>query len=455
MVSRAQLFLLLSMGATAGCLFLPHGFEEQQRRSRIAAERYLQPLLERPLPPLEGEADLNTLVRYAWQTNGTVRAALLEWVAAVERVREQAGYPNTNLHLALEGMLGNGGFGWNDLTWRVANDPMTNLALPFKVSGAARIALEEARKAEASLHAQRLALWQQLAQRFFAWVSASQRAALAQQRVQWLERLQGSARAAMASGIESQAEWLEVVNARTQAMNESLNLLAEAEAARRQLNALLGRHPEAELRPPAVVQISDPWSPQVQELLTRVRSANPELAALRSEVAARERALDLARLQFLPDINPMAAFTGNVSQVLGAGIVLPLTWRKLQAQVAVAKHLLAASQELLQQAEHDRLGEVATTIVVLQNIDRQRQLWAETLLPNWRRRCRTLRRAYESGSQPLTAWVQAETTLLEAEAVLTELAAMREEQLVRLAALLGQDDEWLYTAKGGWEHAAQ
>ncbi len=455
MLFGALCFILLAFGSFFGCSLLPRGFQEQQDRSREVAQRYLQPLSERPLPLLDGEADLETLVRYAWRTNGTVQAALHQWVAAVDRVRDQAGYPNTNLHLALEAMFGDGGFGWNDLTWSIGNDPMTNLALPFKVSGAARVALEEARRAEAEFHAQRLALREQIAQRFFAWVSANQRSKLARERAQWLQRVEESAGAAFAAGGQTQAELLEITNARIEATNESFNLSAEAEALRRELNGLLGRPPEANLQPPASVPSSSEWPPRVQELRARLRSLNPELAALNAEVAAREQALALARLQFLPDINPMAAFTGSMSQAFGAALVLPLTWRKLQAQVAVAKALLAASQSMLQQAEHDRQSEVAATLVVLENLDRERQLWAGSLLPNWELSSQSLKRAYEAGAQPLAAWARAATARLEAEAVLTELTALREQQLVRLAVLLGQDDEWLPVAKGEQEDVAR
>ncbi len=445
---RGVFLVALWVGVFSGCLLLPRGFEDQEQRSREMAERYLQPWLKQPPLPLEGEADLETLVEYAWRTNGAVRAALLEWVAAVARVRDQAGYPNTNLHLSLEAMLGSGSFGGGELTAAVSNDPMTNLALPFKVMGAARVALEEARRAEAAFHAQRLALREQVAQSFFAWVSATRRAELARQRVQWLQRAEENTRAALAVGARSQPEWLEVVNALIEARNESINVSSTAEILRQQLNALLGRPAVAELRPPATLRSSPEWPGRARELRAQLESFTPQLAALRAEVAARGEALALARLQFFPDINPMAAFTGSVSQAVGAGVVLPLTWRKLQAQMAVAKALLAASQALLQQAEHDLQAELAATLVVLDSLERQRQLWSGQLLPNWNLSCASLRRAYEAGREPFAAWARAEAMRLEAEAVLTELTARREQQLVRLAVLLARDDEWQRVAKG-------
>ncbi|MCX8072881.1 MAG: TolC family protein [Candidatus Binatia bacterium] len=434
---------LLLLLACPGCLLLPAGFEQQRQRSEQAAARDREYLPERPLPSLDAKTDLETLTEYAWRANGEIRAALLDWVAAVERVRDQSGYPNTNLHLALQAMWANGDPDWNDVTWSLGNDPMTNLALPFKVAEAGRVALAEARRAEAEFHARRLALREQVAERFFAWVSARERARLAREKAQWLARAEESAAALFAAGLESQADWLATRTARIEAENEAENLSAEVEESRRRLNALLGRPADAILGPPAPNTFAAEPPAAVRNFTQALNLPNPELAGLRAEVARREHALAFARLQFFPDINPMIAITGDVSRAVGAGFVLPLTWRKLQAQVAAAEALVAASRAQLQQGERNRESEVAAALVVFQNAERQRRLWSEVLLPQWRLRCDTLRRGYEAGREPLGAWVDAEVARLEGETVLVELLALREQQAVRLQNLLGQDPEWL------------
>lgn len=451
MYKRQWCSLAVFVTALSGCFLLPRGYEEQRARSQRALEPYLQVVRQQPWPSVEEEADWNTLVELAWRRNGEVEAALAEWLSAIERVRDAAGYPNTNLHLAAEAMWSGRDLGWNGVTVSATNDPMTNLALPVKVAQAARVALEEARAAEARFHARRLAVREQVAGTFFSWVAAQRKAELARERAAWLARMEDSTRAALSAGGSSQWDWLETRNARMTAENEAANSAAQAEALQRQLNGLLGRDPEAHLRPPAEMPAASHSSYDLQELQRILQTDNPELAALRAEMAAREQALALTRLQFLPDINPMAAVTGEaVSQAAGLAFVLPLTWRKIQAQVAAANALVQASRALLRQGESDRQAMLAATLVVLDNLDRQRTLWSEELLPNWRLRCRALQRAYESGSEPLQSWAQAEVMGLEAEAMLAELTALREEQRVKLETLLGQGDVlWTGGRAGG------
>jgi len=450
MRARRWFCLFICAGVLPGCFFLPRGFDEQHARNRAAGENY-----NLPLPELPEEPDLESLLEYAWRANGEVRAAWNEWVAAVERVRDAAGYPNTNLHLGLEAMWAGKRPGWNDVTISAGNDPMTNLALPPKIAAAARVALEQARAAEANFHARRLAVRERVASTFFQWIGLHERAEIAHRRAAWLEQLELSERARFSSGAGSQEVWLAGQNARLEAENQARNLLVEAENLRRELNGLLGRAADAPLRPPREPVRGRSWPGNLEEFRAQLRAGNPELAGLRAEVAARERTLHAAQLQFLPDVNPMGAITGDVSQVAGLAFVLPLTWRKLQAQVASARALVDASRAVLRQAEADREAEVAAGLAVLENVERQQRLWTESLLPNWQLRCQSVRRAYEAGTQSLGEWVQAELARLAAEEALVELQTLREQQLVRLETLLGLPGEGGFSATQEASHAAR
>ncbi|GIW43340.1 MAG: hypothetical protein KatS3mg077_0622 [Candidatus Binatia bacterium] len=429
---------LVALGAASGCMLLPRGFVDQEQRSREAAAVYLEPLAQRPIPPIEQEPSLDGLVEYAWRNNGEIRAALLEWIAAVERVREQAGYPNTNLHLALEAMWRGGDASWNDVTIGLGNDPMTNLALPIKVAAAARLALEEARAAEAKFWAKRLALREQVASRFADWVATTRRLALARERAEWLARGEQSLAASLEAGQTSQDAWIRARAELLLARNDVADLVAQEAVLRSELNALLGRSPGAPLgaaaAPPPLVAPNRSWEALYQELM----AGNAELAGLRAEVAARQRALELARLQFLPDVNPMLAFTGEPSRTIGAALVLPLTWRRLQAQVANLDALLRASRAMLEQEQTTKTSELATALVLVENLDRQRRLWEEQLLPDFRLVCATLRQAYEANTVPLAEWARAEAARTEVEARLEEIIALREQQVARADRLLGR-----------------
>ena len=94
---------------------------------------------------------------------------------------------------------------------------------------------------------------------------------------------------------------------------------------RAMLNGMIGRKPQEALNLSKTLPEPRPlWADDAQ-LIAAAVDANPELAALAREIASRQDALELARMQFIPDINPLAAFTGSLSQSVGAMVILPTT----------------------------------------------------------------------------------------------------------------------------------
>jgi outer membrane protein TolC len=281
-------------------------------------------------------------------------------------------------------------------------------------------------------------LREEVTSRFFDWVATTRRRALARERVTWLARREQSLAASLKAGRTNQSEWLQAHVDVALAENDLADLAAKEAVLRSELNALLGRSPDA----PLVAR--SPWSrsaPPVgrwDSLREELGARNAEVAGLQAEVAVRQRALELARLQFLPDVNPLLAFTGGASQTIGAALVLPLTWRRLQAQVANLDALLRASRAMLEQEQTTKTSELATALVLVENLDRQRRLWEEQLLPNFRLVCASLRRAYEANTVPFADWARAEAARTEVEARLEEIIALREQQVARVDRLLGR-----------------
>jgi cobalt-zinc-cadmium efflux system outer membrane protein len=89
------------------------------------------------------------------------------------------------------------------------------------------------------------------------------------------------------------------------------------------LNGMLSRDPDAPLDLAQVLPVPRPLSADDARLISVAVDNNPELARLSREVAGRKDAIELARMAYIPDINPMGAFTGGASQMVGAMVVLP------------------------------------------------------------------------------------------------------------------------------------
>lgn len=167
-------------------------------------------------------------------------------------------------------------------------------------------------------------------------------------------------------------------------------------ATRSALAVAMGRPGElvAELvRPPA--PDAGAAAPDYQPMLERALAQNPELLALRSEVAAAQAALDAARRSHGPVLSgelEAAAYERktNTTHPLAAGLVfeLPLLtggardaavaaaqadWRSAQARLAAAEHDL--SQDILELVL--RLGELRTTLAALEVRAGYRELYLD------------------------------------------------------------------------------
>lgn len=432
---RRWWILLPLLAVAPGCFFLPAEFgKEAQERAHVESTRHAAPS---PLSSLTAPASWAELLQLGWHQNGSVEAAYQEWVAALDRVRNAAAYPNTNLHLGLDYAVGRGGDPAGRTGISLGNDPMLNLSLPVKVSAAAEAALAEARAARERWRRARLELQEEVLRRYFAWAGLEHQRRLQEERVRWLQLREASLRAQYAAqGGSEQMELLRAQRERLEGEDLLARYGAQASAAQRELNALVGRPADAPLAAPESL-MGRPWSLSEQELRERLAQASPPLGERRADLQARQAQLRLARLQFLPDLNPMLALSGMGFEAIGGALVLPLTWRKLAAALDEARALLAQSEAALAQEERDQQGQAGATWKLLQDAERQLRLWENGILPAARLEVSSAQAAYRSGREPLAKWAEAESARLALEQAQIELRVLREELLARLEALVG------------------
>ena len=130
---------------------------------------------------------------------------------------------------------------------------------------------------------------------------------------------------------------------------------------------------------------------------------NPELAKLARDVQGREDAITLARMAFIPDINPSFALTGDVSQVAGAMLMLPTTIPEIQGRIEEARAMLRADQAMLRQTRSERAASFVASLYVLRNSERQTQVFQETILPALSRPWPACDRTIRQG--PAVSWI--------------------------------------------------
>lgn len=422
--------------AHAGCVLAPEGLDTEAERAAAAGEAWRAPWSERNLPNLPADPTQQDYVRRALLVHGDIEAAWHEWAAAIERVRVESGWPNTNLALDLSLALEGGMSLWERSTIGLGFDPMEMLAQPGKVRQAGRVALHEAHAAGRRFDAARLAVRRRVLQLLAEYALLTERVALQHERLGLLELAQAGAGARVLVGAPQQ-EGLQALLGRDQAERELLALDAETSRLRAELNALLARSRDALLPLPAD-ELPGALPDDATLLLDAARD-NPALAALSSERAARSAALTAARLDYAPDVAPFAQASGGGPEEVGAMVSIPVTLPALRAAVEAARADLRAGDAALRQAHLDTEASFVAALAALRAAELQASRLDDRVLPAARQLGRNDEEAYVTGGLDLAELVESRLLLLEAREARAEARTARAMRLAELEELAGRE----------------
>ncbi len=438
---KATAWLIAMPMMVAGCVLAPRGTAEQRQGVEQEGRQYRIPVAQRQLPELPAQPGWSDLLQRAFLANGEIEAAFFEWQAAVSRIDVAAGYPNSNVSLGFEYLFSGGNLkGWDRTTLTVGFDPMQNLSFPTKVLAAGRIAPEGARAAASRLQGVKFALQQRVLTAYFELALVSERLRLQQELVALLRLTESSARARADTGAAQQ----DVVGAAVElriAENELHNLEAELPQQRAGLNSLVGRSADSILELPPSLPEQRPIEADDAQLLAIGVVQNPELESLAQAVAGREHALELARLQYLPDVNPFAGISGSMEQVVGAAITLSTMLPQIRGRIVESEALLHASEAALRQARVDRAATYVATLLSLRNNERQAAVVETEILPVALLAADLSRQTYVAGSGMLIQALASQQTVIAVRRSLAEARMAREIRLAELEALAGVDIE--------------
>jgi cobalt-zinc-cadmium efflux system outer membrane protein len=169
-------------------------------------------------------------------------------------------------------------------------------------------------------------------------------------------------------GVGSQADALAAQADATRTTVERLRLQRELTAATAQLNALLGRSPNAPFAIPLSLRPLPPQVPTIEALLDRVQKANPVLQAQDARVRSAEAEQELARKNWYPDVTlgagPQTNF-GSWGVAASIGIKIPLQWGVLKSEEAEAGANLGAARERLAASTVEIQGDLAQALAAL------------------------------------------------------------------------------------------
>ncbi|MBL8765268.1 MAG: TolC family protein [Phycisphaerae bacterium] len=434
---------VLAAAALGGCALTPKGAKEEQARLSAAGEKYQKPFEQRTLPEIPAEPMWRDVLHRAFMANGELEASYFEWKAAYERIDIAAAWPNSNIALGYSYALGPGQMKTFDrMTFSGGIDSMKNLSFPTKVAQAGKVALDETRASGERFRAAKFDLQRRVLAAWADYSFLAEQARIQADQVTLTRAAFDTARSRVQAG-GMQADLLRASVSLSTAEDALRTTGAELTASSATLNGLLARDPDAPLSAPRNTQEPRPLPSDDSFLLAAAVEQNPELAALSHGVEGRSDALERARQEWIPDINPFVSFTGGIAQIVGASVVLPTTIMQIEGGIREADAMLKASDAMLRQSKREKTATFVATLVLLRDAERQTVLFERTVVPATEQLVTTVRQRYSAGSATYLDLLDAQRTLLESRLVVARARTTREIRLAELEALMGADIETL------------
>jgi outer membrane protein TolC len=359
------------------------------------------------------------------------------------RIDQAASWPNSNVAVSYSYMFSSGNMkAWDRSTVGAGFDPSMNLQLPVKVQQAGKVALQDARAAGFRFAAMKFDLQRRVLLGYLDLALADENLRIQQANVQLLSVLSQTAQARMQAGGPQQ-DLLKIQIAYRLAENDLANLEAQVRSQRAMLNGMLARDALAPLTLPASLPAPRPVAADDARLIAVAVDQNPELAALAAQVAGRKDAMELARLRYVPDFIPSAAFTGSLSQSVGAMVMLPTNLPGIRGAINESQAMLRSAEAVSRQAKRDRTASFVAALVLMRNSERQVELYQQRILPLAEQALNSSRQSYAAGTVAFADLIDSQRTLLDVRLTLAQLHIERERQLAELESLAGVDIETL------------
>jgi cobalt-zinc-cadmium efflux system outer membrane protein len=436
-------FMMTALLTLSGCVLTPRGTAEERARADLAGKPFEQPVEQRTLPELPLEARWQDVLHRTFLTNGDLEAAYFDWKAALAKIQQAAGYPNTNLAPQFSYLFSPGHMkAFDRTTVGVGFDPMQNLSFPTKVAQVGKVALEEARAAGKNFEVKKFEIQQKVLTNYLDLALHEEKIRIQRDNVSLLKLLADTAADRVRAGGNQQDLLKAQTNFRL-AENELASMEFMHMTMRAMLNGMMARDPNAPLGLPPGLPAPRPIAVDDAQLIALAVDQNPGLAQLARQVAGRKEALELAHMQFIPDINPFAGFTGTASQSIGAMLILPTTIPQIRGRIDESRAMLRSADAMLRQARADRAASFVAALYVLRNSERQTQVFEQAIRPRAEQAMASSREAYASGSGTFIDLIDSQRTFLEVRLMIAEARIEREKRLAELETLAGVDIETL------------
>ncbi len=412
-------------------------------------------------PELAGPQPVETYVHYALGANPEIFAARQRVEAETMRVPQAAALqdPMLEVNPFLDPMH------MGDM--RQVIDMGVSQQIPWRGKRGTRAAAaeQEAERARAELAATELAVIEQVKVAYYELYFIQQAIQVTEADRELLNGLQAIASARFGVGEVTQQDVLRAELEILELDNQLVQLNQQLTSARARLARQLHLSPETPLR--ALEDLPEEQIPQdVARLYDQAVAARPELHAQLADIMQQRHNVDLARLEYFPDVRlsgmwmgmdrpnaPPGGSSGGSAVKLGIGVNLPIYRQRLDAGLREAEARVVASARQYDSLRDQTREEVADLFAQVQSQQELLRLLREEIVPKADQTFEVSLRAYEVGDVTFLQLVDNWRQLLRFQISAYRLESQLRQSLARLERVVG--GVWGAEWEMEWEPEAQ
>ncbi|MHB9028058.1 MAG: TolC family protein [Candidatus Latescibacterota bacterium] len=393
---------------------------------------------------LTEKSTLDDFRAYAGANNPELRAARLRWQAALERIPQARALPDPQLGYRFEDM--GGGFGsWEH---RLEASQMFPWFGKRDLMGDREGIMADIE--EQMYQEMKLRLSTMVTGAYTEYYFLSREITVTEENLKLLSYLERVAQSRYTAGKGSQSDVIKaqvemgVLEERIQSLRDMLRPTAA------KLNAALNRPGDAPLPAPSGLPDVDITRDETR-LASWLKEHNPSLKAASFQTQSSDKAVELARKEYYPDIMLGIGVGTGKDSIAGAmgsrrnsfmgmfSLNIPLWGRKNRAAVNEAQEIRRSSEQARNNRENELAAELQEALYRWRDSERKVRLYRDSLLPKARQSLAVSQRAFEAGNAGFLDLVDAQRMLLELELSLERALSDRVQSHAVIVQLTGRE----------------
>jgi outer membrane protein, heavy metal efflux system len=393
--------------------------------------------------------DLQALIDEALKNNSEIKQMRSQYAASRETIRPAGALDDPEFAVNLKDITTN--------PWSFAREPMTQkmleLSQKFPFPGKRRlrseVAGEQARADEFTYKDKINEVRAKVMAAYWGLSLAYANYDLTQKNKQFWEQVVKVAETRYSVGQGNQADVLQSQVELGNYLDRLLQWTQKQESYRAELNALRSQPQQTALTRPQSLR-ARPFNLKLDALLAEAQ-ARPQLQSLRTIIAKQEKAVDLARKEYYPDMTVSVAYSFRErlepddlyqSNMFGGKVMfnVPL-WQgsKIKPRIREEQEKRNAAKDAHQSAWNQLAAAVKDRHDKLHRLSKQITLFDQGIIPQARQAAGSALASYQVGTVPFSQMYQNEIAIYTAEMQLQEYLKDFEENWAELEWLVGQE----------------